>query len=107
MAASGMAVLVQWRDLGAQAGVSRQAWGPTLTRRMADAARLAKPINNRPCDHDGKVKLLRVKLLPAALYGERAPLRPTRASVAPGNYSRRCGPKCEMGGGGGRCPPFR
>ena len=107
MAASGRTVLVHWRDLGAHAGVSRHAWGPTLTRRMVGAALLAKPISSLLCDHESKVKLVRIKLLPAALYGAEstfaadASLRRLRGAIF-----LVLRPNCEMGGGQ-RGPPLR
>jgi hypothetical protein len=49
--------------------VARTSWGPTLTKRMAEAARVAGPIRALPGDHDLKLRLVQGKLLPAALYG--------------------------------------
>ena len=73
--------------------------GPTLTRRMAEVARMAGPIRALPGDQDSKARLPKAKMLPAALYGVEtsfaadAGLRKLRGFVFSVLRSR-----CEMGG---------
>ena len=55
----GRAVLFHWRDLGAHANVARTSWGPTLTKRMAEAARMAGPLRALPGGQDSRARLVR------------------------------------------------
>ena len=57
MAETGRAVLFHWRNLGAHANVAKNTWGPTLGRRMAEAARMAGPIRALPGDQDAKARI--------------------------------------------------
>ena len=99
MAETSNAVLFHWRDLGAHANVARNTWGPTLCRRMTEAARMAGPIRALPGDQDAKARILKAKMLPAALYGAET------SFVVDSNLKRLRGavfsvlrPKYHMGG---------
>ena len=73
MEESGRAVLSHWRDLGAHANISKATWGPSLTKRMENAARMAGPIRALPADQQSKARLLKLNMLPRPFTESRPP----------------------------------
>ena len=99
MEESGRAVLSHWRDLGAHANITKATWGPSLTKRMQSAARMAGPIRALPAEHEAKARLIKLKMLPAALYGvETSFVADTGLRGLRGAVFSILKPRCDLGG---------
>ena len=66
---------------------------------MESAGRMAGPIRALPMDHEAKARLLKLKMLPAALYGvETSFVADTGLRKLRGAVFSVLKPKCNLGG---------